>query len=182
VIPTLETERLILSEWTPADVDEYARICSDPVVMRYMWPARAATPAESAYGVKLLEEHWLQWGFGHWAVHEKDTGRFVGRTGIKRHPDWEPDPDNTEVGWLYDRAVWGRGYATEGAREAVRFCLEEVGRPEVISIAHPDNVASRRVMAKVGMTYAGARHWDARGIDVVWYSVKAAPHDPKIGA
>jgi RimJ/RimL family protein N-acetyltransferase len=169
-IPIIETERLILREWRPADVDEYARICAIPEVMRYMWPARPASPAESAYGVKLLEEHWLRWGFGHWAVEERESGRFVGRTGIKRHDDWELDPDNTEVGWLYDPAVWGRGYATEGAREAVRFALEELGRPEVISIAHPDNAASQRVMAKAGMTYAGTRRWDARGIDVVWFS------------
>ncbi len=79
--------------------------------------------------MQLLREHWLRWGFGHWAVHEKESGRFVGRTGAKRHDDWEPDPDsNTEIGWLYDPAVWGRGYATEGARAALRFCLDEVGR------------------------------------------------------
>lgn len=169
-VPTIATDRLILHDWTPADVDSYARICSDPGVMRFMWPARAATPAESAYGVQLLREHWLQWGFGHWAVHEKESGRFVGRTGIKRHPDWELDADNTEVGWLYDEAVWGRGYATEGARAAIDFVIERLGPREVISIAHPDNVASRRVMEKAGLSYAGARRWAARGIDVVWYS------------
>jgi len=169
-IPTIETERLVLREWRPADVDEYARICSDPEVMRFMWPARAARPEESAYGVELLREHWSRWGFGHWAVQEKESGRFVGRTGVKRHPDWELDPDNTEVGWLYDKAVWGRGYATEGARAAIGFAFEQIGRPEVISIAHPENAASRRVMEKAGLSYAGARRWEARGIDVVWYS------------
>ncbi|MEJ7715530.1 MAG: GNAT family N-acetyltransferase [Thermoleophilaceae bacterium] len=59
-------------------------------------------------------------------------------------------------------------------RAAVRFMLEEIGRPEVISIAHPDNAASRRVMEKAGLSYAGARHWKARDIDVVWYSTSAA--------
>ncbi|HYI38611.1 MAG TPA: GNAT family protein, partial [Thermoleophilaceae bacterium] len=75
MIPTVETERLVLSEWTPQDVDQYARICAIPEVMQYMWPARPATPAESAYGVQLLREHWQRWGFGHWAVHEKESGR-----------------------------------------------------------------------------------------------------------
>jgi len=173
-VPTIETQRLILREWRSRDVDAYARICADPEVMRFMWPARPATPAEAAYGVELMREHWLRWGFGHWAVEERQSGRFVGRTGVKRHPDWELDPENTEVGWLYDKTVWGRGYATEGARAAVRFMLEEIGRPEVISIAHPDNAASRRVMEKVGLSYAGARHWTARNIDVVWYSTSAA--------
>jgi RimJ/RimL family protein N-acetyltransferase len=172
-IPELETERLSFRAWTPEAVDEYARICADPQVMRFMWPARPATPAESAYGVTQLEEHWLRWGFGHWAVHEKETGRFVGRTGIKRHDDWELDPDNTEIGWLYDRAVWGKGYATEGAILARDFCLDEVGSPEVISIAHPDNAASQRVMEKAGLSFAGRILWEARDIDVVWYSLRA---------
>ena len=98
----------------------------------------------------------------------------MGRTGAKRHDDWELDPGrNTEIGWLYDPAVWGRGYATEGARAALAFCLEDVGAEEVISIAHPGNGASRRVMENVGLRYAGARHWDARDIDVVWYSNQA---------
>lgn len=173
VIPVVETERLILREWRPADVDEYARICAIPEVMRFMWPARPATPAESAYSAMQLQEHWLKWGFGHWAVEDRETGRFVGRTGIKRHADWDPDPDNTEVGWMYDPAVWGRGYATEGAQAAVRFCLDEVGRPEVISITHPDNRGSQRVMEKAGLSYAGRRIWQQRGIEVVWYALTA---------
>ena len=78
-----------------------------------MLPSRPVTAAEAAYDVQQLRGHWLEHGFGHWAVEEKESGRFVGRTGIKRHPDWDLDLDNTEVGWLYDRAVWGRGYATE---------------------------------------------------------------------
>lgn len=169
----LETERLLLREWREEDVGEYARICSDPEVMRFMMPARPVTYAEAALDAANLREHWRRQGFGHWVVEEKETGRFVGRTGVKRHPDWDLDPDNTEIGWLYDREVWGRGYATEGALAAVRFCLEELGRPEVISIAHPDNAASRRVMEKAGLSYAGARRWEGRGLDVVWYQLVA---------
>ncbi len=164
---------MLLREWREGDVNAYARICADPVVMRYMLPPRAVTHAEAAYDVQNLREHWRVHGFGHWAVEEKETGRFVGRTGVKRHPDWPLDPENTEVGWLYDRAVWGRGYATEGALAAVRFCFEELDRPEVISIAHPENTGSRRVMEKAGLTLAGERHWAERGLDVVWYSLRA---------
>jgi RimJ/RimL family protein N-acetyltransferase len=174
-IPTVETERLTLHEWRPADVDAYARICSDPEVMRYLWPPRPATPAEAAYGVMQMREHWGEHGFGHWAVEERESGRFVGRTGIKHHPEWELDPTNTEVGWLYGPEVWGRGYATEAARAAMAFLREEIGRTgEIISIAHPDNLASRRVMEKVGLGYAGRRLWEGKGIEIVWYSSEVA--------
>ena len=172
-VPRIETARLLLRKWHDADVEAYARICSDPLVMRYMSPeGRAQTYTEAAADVARLREHWDREGFGHWVVEEKATGRMVGRTGLKRHTDWMLDPENTECGWLYAREAWGRGYATEAALEVVRFGLETLGRPEVISIAHPDNAASRRVMEKAGLTYAGSRHWEERGIDVVWYGTK----------
>lgn len=169
-VPEIETERLLLRAWRGDDLNVYARIAADAAVMRYMVPSRPLTRAEAAYDLHRLEEHWLEHGFGHWAVEERATGRLVGRTGIKRHADWPLDPENTECGWLFARDAWGQGYATEGARAAVGFAIEELGRPEVISIAHPGNAASRRVMEKVGLTYAGRRHWPERGLDVVWYS------------
>ena len=86
-----------------------------------MWPARPATPSESAYGVQLLREHWLRWGFGHWAVHDKESGRFVGRTGAKRHDDWEPDPAATprSAGCTTPRCGAGATPARAPARRGV---------------------------------------------------------------
>ena len=168
-IPRIETPRLILREWRDDDVGRYAKMNADPEVRRYMHPPRPLTEAESALEIDHLLDEWRRLGFGHWAVELRETGELIGRTGIKRHPDWEPDPENTEVGWLYARSAWGRGIATEGAIEAVRFCLEEVGSDEAISIAHIENLASHRVMKKAGLSWAGPRHWYERRIDVVWY-------------
>ncbi len=173
--PVLETERLVLREWRDTDVNAYARICADPEVMRFMLPARGLSHAEAAYDVQGLREHWARHGFGHWAVEEKAGGALAGRTGLKRHPDWTLDPENTEVGWLYARRFWGQGYASEAAKAAVGFAFEELESPEVISIALPQNLASRRVMEKVGLAYAGERHWEARDLDVVWYSTSGQP-------
>ena len=168
-IPRIETPRLLLREWRDEDLAAYAEINADPEVRRYMHPPRPLTEAESALEIDHLVDQWQRLGFGHWAVELRETGELIGRTGIKHHPDWEPDPRNTEVGWLYARAAWGKGYATEGAIESVRFCLEDVGSHEAISIAHMDNLASHRVMKKAGLSWAGARRWYERGIDVVWY-------------
>jgi RimJ/RimL family protein N-acetyltransferase len=153
-------------------VNAYARICADAQVMRYMLPGGAVSHAEAAFDLQNLREHWRVHGFGHWAVEEKESGRLVGRTGLKHHDTWTLDPENTEVGYLYDRAVWGRGYATEAARASIAFAFETLERQEVISIALPENAASRRVMEKAGLTYAGATRWEARDIDVVWYSIR----------
>lgn len=169
-VPEIETERLLLRAWRDEDLGAYARMGADPEVMRHMFPPRALTRAEVAYDLQRLREHWAEQGFGHWAVQERATGRLVGRTGLKRHADWTPDPGNIECGWLFARETWGQGYATEAARAAIAFAGEELGRSEVISIARPANAASRRVMEKAGLAYAGRRHWSERGLDVVWYS------------
>lgn len=147
---------------------------ADGEVMRHMFPPRPLTHAEAAFDVHRLREHWLEHGFGHWAVQERATGRLIGRTGIKRHPDWPLDPENTEAGWLYERAAWGQGYATEGARAVVAYAREQLARAEVISITRPGNAASRHVMEKAGLAYAGQRHWAERDLDIVWYSTSAA--------
>ena len=72
---------------------------------------------------------WLgQWelrGTGHWALEEKDSGRFVGSAGLKR-PEHHDRP-GVEVGWTLHPSQWGRGYATEAGAEAVRYGFEELG-------------------------------------------------------
>lgn len=137
-----------------------------------MFPGRPLTRAESEQEIADMVDQWHRLGFGHWAVELRATGELIGRTGAKRHADWDLDPENTEVGWLYARSAWGNGYATEGAVAAVRFCLGDLRRPEVISIAHLSNLASHRVMRKAGLEWAGVRRWYERRIDVVWYSSK----------
>jgi RimJ/RimL family protein N-acetyltransferase len=168
-VPTLDTERLVLRPWGNGDLETYARITSDPETMRYMWTSAAHTPPLAEADVRAMVEHWERWDFGHWVVEERETGEMVGRTGIKRHDDWELDPENTEVGWLYDRSRWNRGYATEGALAALRFAFDELERPDVISIAHVGNAASQRVMDKAGLSRRGERSW--RGMDVAWWGI-----------
>jgi RimJ/RimL family protein N-acetyltransferase len=172
-IPQLETERLLLRGWLAEDVEAYARMNRDPLVRRYMWPGRVLSVSESYGDVGAMVDQWRRIGFGHWAVVLKESGETIGRTGAKQHADWPLGPDNCEVGWLYAREAWGKGYATEGARAALRFMFEQARREEVISIAHPRNRASHRVMERIGLARAGAMRWEAREMDVVWYSRRA---------
>jgi len=101
---------------------------------------------------------------------EGESGTLLGRIGLLHHEDWPEDPENVEVGWLLDRAVWGRGLATEGALASLRYGFQDLRLERIISIAHPDNRASRRVMEKVGLVFSGEREW--RGGSVVWYSIE----------
>ena len=87
---------------------------------------------------------------------------FIGFIGLA-HPSFMPG--SVEVGWRLDRAAWGRGYAPEGAAEAVRFGFEELGVGEVVSFTVPQNRNSRRVMEKIGMTHRRERDFHHPDVD-----------------
>lgn len=167
----IETDRLRLRRWREEDLEPYARICADPEVMRYMTGGgdAAFTREQSEEQVERFIRRWEEHGFGLWAVEEKYSGAFIGRIGLMRQDDWLEGKHKTEVGWLLDRAFWGRGLATEGARSSLYHGFEELGLERIISIIQPANLASRRVAEKVRMTLRGETRW--RGHDVVWYAV-----------
>jgi RimJ/RimL family protein N-acetyltransferase len=103
--------------------------------------------------VARLAQGWEERGFGLFAVEWRETGELAGWVGLAV-PDFLPELlPAVEIGWRLARGFWGRGIATEGAREALRFGFEEAGLDRVVSIHHPDNAASARVMAKLGMRF-----------------------------
>lgn len=168
VPPELLTPRLRLRPWRPADVAPMARIYADPAVIRYLRPMDRATTRRQ---IARFVEHWTEHGFGIWAVDDRSSGRLIGRIGLWHHPDWTAADHDAEVGWTLERRSWGRGLATEGGRAALEWGRNVAGLEAVISIAHRDNHASQRVMARLGLEYGGATTW--RGDPVVWYCTRA---------
>jgi RimJ/RimL family protein N-acetyltransferase len=164
----IETARLRLRTWREDDLAPYARICAEPEVMRYL--SGPMTREQSEQQVSEFVRHWEERGFGLWAVEEKSSGAFIGFIGLLYHEDWSEGEHRTEVGWRLDRPFWGRGLATEGARASLHYGFEELGLDRIISIAVLENLASRRVMEKLGMTLRGETRF--KGSDVVWYAVE----------
>jgi RimJ/RimL family protein N-acetyltransferase len=95
-----------------------------------------------------FRQHWDEWGYGLWAAEERDTGSFVGRVGLSHHRLW---PQDVEIGWAFDPAVWGRGYATEGGAAALAHAFGDLGVDRVVSIVHPENAPSIAVMGRLGI-------------------------------
>lgn len=173
----IETERLLLRAWREEDVGPYARLCADPVVMRH-FPA-TLTHEESATQAARFARHWEERGFGLWTVEHKLDGVFIGFVGLNLQEDWPVGEHRIEVGWRLDRAYWNRGLATEGARASLGHGFGEVGLERVISMAVPENLASRRVMEKSGLTLRGNVRW--RGLDHVWYAIDRRGWERKSG-
>lgn len=138
--------------------------------MRFIGDGSTLTREQSEDQVSRFVRHWEERGFGLWAVEEKGRGAFLGFVGLAHQEDWTRGPYKTEVGWRLDRASWGRGFATEGARASVEYGFEKLGLGGIISIIHPGNTASLRVAEKAGLTLRGKTRW--RGNDVVWYAIR----------
>lgn len=151
-VPVLTTERLVLRGWREEDRAPFAEMNADPEVMEH-FPA-TMTRAESDAFVDRIEQHFADRGHGLWVV-EAD-GTFQGFTGLqvpRFHADWMDGREQPvlEVGWRLRRSAWGRGWASEAARECLRFAFEDVGREEVVSFTVVGNVRSRAVMERIGM-------------------------------
>ncbi|GAA0477551.1 N-acetyltransferase [Paractinoplanes deccanensis] len=149
----IETQRLVLREWRDDDLDGLAAMNADPEVMRYIMDGSVLDRAQSAERLRRMRAVWEQHGFGLFAVEGRAEGVLLGWAGLAI-PEFLPEVlPAVEVGWRFAREFWGRGYATEAAREALRFGFEECGLERVVSIRHVDNVRSARVMAKLGLVH-----------------------------
>ena len=145
-----ETGRLILRRWRPSDREPFARMNADPRVMEH-FPAPLSR-AESDQLVNRIESHFAARRFGLCAAELRDKRTFIGYIGLAV-PSFEARfTPCVEIGWRLDVAHWGRGLATEGAREMVRYAFEELGLDQLVSMTVPANIRSRRVMEKLGMT------------------------------
>jgi RimJ/RimL family protein N-acetyltransferase len=150
-VESAETERLRLERWDHvAHGPGLARINADPEVMRYLGGG-VATRRESDEMSERLEGHWETYGFGLWAATVKASGAMIGFVGLS-HPLWWPAMiERVEVGWRLARDAWGFGYATEGARDAVRTGCDVLGLRELVSFVHPENTRSLAVCQRLGM-------------------------------
>jgi [ribosomal protein S5]-alanine N-acetyltransferase len=151
-VDSLETSRLLLRPFAPEDAVLVHAVYSDPQVMRYV----ATGPmADIALTRRLLEDydlHHRRHGFSFWAVIERSNGTLIGDAGLYRTPAGE-----VELGYTLGVPWWGRGYATEAAMRWLSLAFDELAIDEVIALAEPANVASLRVLEKLGMRRDGER-------------------------
>jgi ribosomal-protein-alanine N-acetyltransferase len=148
----LETPRLILRQFTPADGDAYhAAILADPDVMRYLpGSVPRLRQAADAYIEKSLA-YWQAHGFGSLAVIYKANDALIGHAGIMGFiADGE---ELIEVFYALAKAYWGQGLAAEVAFACLKFGFEQVKLPRIVAVYETENIPSRRVMEKIGMTY-----------------------------
>ena len=147
----------------PDDLDELAALFRDPEVVRYVADGKPVGREEADRALQSIVKHWQEHDFGRWAVTEKQTRKFVGLGGLRSLFG------TPEVVYHLAKAHWGKGFATELGRAALRFGFEQRGFDRIVAIAKPPNTASIRVMKKLGMKFEmNTSYYD---IDVVQYGI-----------
>jgi RimJ/RimL family protein N-acetyltransferase len=144
----LETERLLLRELVPKDVDALAAVLSDPETMRY-YPA-ALDRAGVAAWIERNRRRYIDAGHGLWAMVLKSSGEVIGDCGLTRQT--VDESEEIEIGYHVRRDLWGRGYAPEAARACQQYGFAQLGVERLISLIRPENMPSRRVAEKTGLT------------------------------
>jgi RimJ/RimL family protein N-acetyltransferase len=149
VIPTARTS---LRPVSMEDVGTLHRLWTDPEVRRFFWDDEVIPYERAEAAVRESVEDFGRHGFGLWISERRQhRGDPIGFCGL-RHLDDEPE---VEILYGISPPEWGRGFATEVALAVLRYGFERAGLDRVLGIADAGNLASRRVLEKIGMTFEG---------------------------
>jgi len=163
VFSMLETERLLLRRFTERDVDAIFAMRSHAEMMRFIRAPQ--NRQESVNWLKLVSSLWETEKIGFCAVVEKTSGKLIGWCGLWRLKE----TSETEIGYAIAREFWGRGFGSEAAGAFLAYGFETLKLDKIAAVAAAENVGSRRVMEKLGMTFDYTGEFYGR--DLVHYSI-----------
>lgn len=170
----LETKRLILRELTQADFLSLCKMLQDDDVM---YAYEGAFSNEEAQGwLDQQMERYREYGFGLWAAVLKETGIMIGQCGLTMQ-DYN-GRKVLEIGYLFQKDYWHRGYATEAAAACKKYAFRQLNAGEVYSIIRDTNLPSQNVAKRNGMSCIGRFVKHYRGVDMPHLVYRVTPPDP----
>lgn len=146
----LETPRLILGEFTEHDVSLILELNSDPDIVKYVHEPVLTTEEQAK---KILIDIILPQyknNLGRWATYTKSSNEFIGWCGLK----YRPELDEMDLGYRLKKTAWGKGYATEAAKHTLDHGLNKLDLSIITGRAHIENLASIKVLEKIGMQFS----------------------------
>lgn len=158
----LETERLYLREMDQSDFNSLCKILQDEETMAAYEGAFSDSEAQEWLDRQIFR--YQKWGFGLWAVILKQTNEMIGQCGLTMQP-WK-DKEVLEIGYLFERSYWHKGYAIEAAMACKKYAFEILEAEEVCSIIRDTNIASQNVAVRNGMIVMDTWTKHYRGVDM----------------
>lgn len=161
----LETERLYLREVNRADFDSLCKVLQGEDTM-YAYEG-AFRDDEVWEWLNRQISRYQKWGFGLWAVILKETDEMIGQCGLTMQ-SWKEE-EMLEIGYLFERPYWHKGYAIEAAKACKKYAFEILQADEVCSIIRDTNIASQKVAIRNGMTKTDMWTKHYKGVDMPHY-------------
>ncbi len=165
----MTTLRLILRAFTDEDIDPLHHILGEKDVLRHLPNTNPPSRDKAQQIVSGQLKHWEDHGYGWWAVELRAESKFIGWCGLR----YLPETEEVEVAYLLGKPHWGKGLATEGAQASLRYGFEELGLESIVGIVHPENVASQRVLKKLGLRFVEEAEYF--GMDCYRYVIERLP-------
>ena len=147
---TIETPRLLLRHWRDTDIEPWVAMNLNPRVTEFFASTYTREFAEST--AALCRRELYERGYGWWIVEARGGAPFTGVVCLREVPFEAHFTPAREIGWRFAPEHWGNGYATEGARGALEHAFAALGWDEIVAMTAVENVASQRVMQRLGMT------------------------------
>jgi len=168
-----ETARLSLRRLVWDDLEFLAAMLADPLVMRHYPHCFSRDEAEAWLRRQL--DGYATYGYAYWLVRERSSGRPVGQAGLlTAEVDGVPEP---ALGYMFHYPYWGRGYATEASFGALDYGFRVLRKDRLICLVRPENVASLRVVWKLGMR--PERFVRYKGIDHLYFALGCSGFVPR---
>ncbi len=165
-----ETPNLILRELVDTDDKGMFELDSNPEVLKYLYTELQTNIQQSRDVIIFIRKQYADNGIGRWAVIEKHSGDFVGWAGLKLVTMVLNNQTNYyDVGYRLIPRYWGKGYATETAKASVTYGFNEMKLTKICATASIHNLASRRVLEKVGLTFVNEFLYE--GNPEAWYEI-----------
>ncbi|MGJ8621319.1 MAG: GNAT family N-acetyltransferase [Yoonia sp.] len=155
----LTTARLRLEPFAANHAPALNAINNEPAVMAFLSDGAPETLEKTQAAIARVAERWARLGYGWWAMILRDSHQVIGAACLQNVAN--QDTAELEIGWRLTTAATGHGYATEAGKAAAEYAFDIIGAGHVIAVAHPDNIASHRVMERIGMRFRGSEtHYD----------------------
>ena len=160
----IDTGRLLLRRFTTDDLEAFYQLGSRPEIIRYAQSTPLASREQALEFMKAAPFHdYATYGYGRFACVWKATGDVIGFSGVK----YVPEIEDTELGYRFLPEYWGMGLATEAGAASIEFARSTLGLGRLVAMVHPDNVASARVVIKLGFSVERRlRYSGLPGIDI----------------
>ena len=165
----IETDRLILRDIEFTDNEGMFALDSNPEVHKYLGNNPVKTIDEVETNINLIRKQYVKNGLGRCAVIDKRTNEFIGWGGIKYEENFRPDFPYFDIGYQLRQEFWGKGIATEVAMAALKWGFEDFKLTQIYGAADVGNLASQKVLTKIGLTYKNVIMYENEPCN--WYGI-----------